>query len=166
VAVVIPGFTILALTLNTWQIWAMLGLLLTIGFIVFQAITGNSQAKKLLLGAACVLTITLFDMAANIGWIDINVVLSPYGFLAYIMAMMVSLANKVLNFNDFLEIEVRQRTSDLKKATQRLKIIADTDVLTGLLNRQALTEGMLSLADSRLMVVFQFLFLMRTILKS
>ena len=148
VAVVIPGFTILALTLNTWQIWAMPGLLLTMGFIVFQAIKGNSQARTLLLGAACVLTTTLFDMAANIGWIDINTVLSPYGFLAYVMSMMVSLANKVLNFNDVLEVEVAQRTGDLEEATQRLKIVADMDVLTGLLNRQALSHQMWSHTDS------------------
>jgi diguanylate cyclase (GGDEF)-like protein len=159
VAVVIPGFTILALTLNTWQIWAMPGLLLTMGFIIFQAIKGNSQAKTLLLGAACVLTTTLFDMAANIGWLDINTVLSPYGFLAYVMSMMVSLANKVLNFNDVLEIEVVQRTQDLEKATQRLKIIADTDMLTGLLNRQALTERMLSLADTQIDDCFSVLVL-------
>jgi diguanylate cyclase (GGDEF)-like protein len=148
VAVVIPGFTILALTLNTWQIWAMPGLLLTMSFIFFQAIKGNSSAKTLLLGAACVLTTTIFDMAANIGWIDINTALSPYGFLAYVMSMMVSLANKVLNFNDVLEIEVAQRTSDLEKATLRLKEVAETDMLTGLLNRHALYERVLSYADS------------------
>jgi diguanylate cyclase (GGDEF)-like protein len=159
VAVVIPGFTILALTLNTWQIWAMPGLLLTMGFIIYQATKGNSQAKTLLLGATCVLATTIFDMAANIGWIDINVVLSPYGFLAYVMSMMVSLANKVLNFNDVLEIEVAQRTQDLEKATQRLKIIADTDMLTGLLNRQALTEHMLSLADKQIDGCFSVLVL-------
>jgi predicted signal transduction protein with EAL and GGDEF domain len=147
-AVVIPGFTILALTLNAWQIWAMPGLLLTMGFIVFQSIKGNSQAKTLLLGAACVLTTTLFDMAANISWIDINTVLSPYRFLAYVMSMMVSLANKVLNFNDVLEIEVAEHTSDLGKATLRLKEVAETDMLTGLLNRHALYERVLSYADS------------------
>jgi diguanylate cyclase len=137
----------------------MPGLLLTMGFIIYQATKGNSQAKTLLLGAACVLTTTLFDMAANIGWIDINTVLSPYGFLAYVMSMMVSLANKVLNFNDVLEIEVAQRTQDLEKATQRLKIIADTDMLTGLLNRQALTERMLSLADTQIDDCFSVLVL-------
>ena len=75
------------------------------------------------------------------------------------MSMMVSLANKVLNLNDVLEIEVAQRTQDLEKATQRLKIIADTDMLTGLLNRQALTECMLSLADTHIDDCFSVLVL-------
>ncbi|MFQ3323802.1 MAG: diguanylate cyclase (GGDEF)-like protein [Pseudomonadales bacterium] len=80
-------------------------------------------------------------------------------YLAYVMSMMVSLANKVLNFNNVLEIEVAQRTQDLGKATQRLKIIADTDMLTGLLNRQALTERMLPLADKQIDGCFSVLVL-------
>ena len=66
--------------------------------------------------------------------------LLPLGFVAIMVSMAVSLANRFTNVLNDLEGEVAQRTTDLSSANQRLAVVARQDPLTGLLNRRGFIE--------------------------
>jgi diguanylate cyclase (GGDEF)-like protein len=104
-----------------------------------EARSGNREARTglvgvLLFAAACTNDL-MIDFA---GWEGTRLV--PLGFAAIMLSMVISLANRFTTVFTNLEVEVAQRTADLRSANQQLGEVARADPLTGLLNRRGFTE--------------------------
>ena len=85
----------------------------------------------------------MIDMFSMLGVIDMTFILTPYGFMLYVLSMIASIANRFSNYKDFLEIEVSNRTRQLEQVNTQLETLATTDMLTGLLNRHAMNAKVL-----------------------
>jgi len=107
--------------------------------IIREMLAGNREARTALAGvfifaAACANDL-LIDLA---GWQTTRLV--PLGFVAIMVSMAISLANRFTHVLNDLEGEVAQRTADLVAANSQLSEAARQDPLTGLLNRRGFTE--------------------------
>ncbi|MFT6274202.1 MAG: diguanylate cyclase (GGDEF)-like protein [Halioglobus sp.] len=139
VVVLVPGFDIHYYTLRPWQIWSIALLVAVPCVTIEHARKGNSEARTVLVGvlvfvAACVNDL-MIDFA---GWEASRLV--PLGFVAVMLCMAVSVANRFTAMLNNLEGEVAQRTSQLLSANTKLAEAATRDPLTELLNRRGFSE--------------------------
>ena len=138
--VVIPGHDIHYRTVGWLEWWTLpLLLVLTPWLALRKAIQGNSEARTLLVGLLVFLLACSHDILINLVGIKADRLL-PYGFLAIMLAMAVSLANRFTSMLNRLEHAVEQRTAQLSEANARLARAASVDPLTGLLNRRGFLE--------------------------
>jgi len=139
VVVLVPGFDIHYYTLRPWQTWSIALLIGMPWVIIRQARAGNTEARTTLVGvlvfaAACTNDL-MIDFA---GWEATRLV--PLGFVAIMLSMAISLANRFTTVLNNLDGEVAQRTAELSSVNQKLAEVARRDPLTGLLNRRGFTE--------------------------
>jgi len=139
VVVLVPGIDIHYHSLRPWQIWS-LGLLLLIPWVVIrEARSGNAEARTAFVGMFVFLAACTNDLMIDLaGWQAIRLV--PLGFVAIMLSMAISLANRFTNVLNDLEGQVAQRTTDLILANKQLAEVARRDPLTGLLNRRGFSE--------------------------
>ena len=139
VVVLVPGFDIHYYSLRPWQTWSI-ALVVTVPWIVIeQARLGNLEARTVLVGVLVFTAGCVNDLMVDfVGWEAVRMV--PLGFVAIMLCMAVSLANRFTSVLNNLEGEVTERTSELLSANQKLAKAATLDSLTGLLNRRGFTE--------------------------
>jgi diguanylate cyclase (GGDEF)-like protein len=139
VVVLIPGIDIHYHTLRPWQMWT-LGLLLLIPWVIVrEARSGNAEARTALIGVFIFLAACTNDLMIDLaGWNAIRMV--PLGFVAIMLSMAISLANRFTTVLNDLEGQVAQRTTDLMLANKQLAEVARRDPLTGLLNRRGFND--------------------------
>lgn len=137
--ILVPGHTVHYHTLGLWRLWILPAMLLVPWLLLVAARGGNREARTVLLGFIVFLAAALNDLL--IDWIHLDsTLLAPLGFMAVLVAMAVSLANRFTNMYGKLEQEVAQRTAELSAANQQLARVARLDHLTGLLNRRGFIE--------------------------
>ena len=137
--VAIPGHAIHVQSLGYWQLWMMPTLVLA-SVLLFQKLReGNSEARTLFIGAAIFMATCVNDLMIDFVQADTSR-LMPFGFVAIMIAMSISLANKFTDSLSRLEEEVAERTADLTAANERLAVAAKIDPLTGLYNRRGFAE--------------------------
>ncbi len=139
IVVVVPGDIIHYQTLSWWQLWTLPAIAIALWVMVGQVRVGNPEAKTVLLGAIIFLATAINDLLIDLVYLD-SVRLAPLGFVAILLAMAVSMANRFTAMYSKLESEVAERTADLSAANRRLAEAARVDHLTGLLNRRGFTE--------------------------
>lgn len=139
VLVVTPGQEIHFLTLNYWQLW-LLPLLLYIPWLLArEAMSGNKDARILAVGVLIFVGTCINDLLIDFTHLATDR-LAPIGFLAILLSMAISLADRFTAMFGRLEVQVAQRTLELREANERLAKAARVDHLTGLLNRRGFTE--------------------------
>lgn len=139
IVVLVPGNTIHYQTLGLWQFWTLPIIALAPWVIFNQARAGNPEAKTVLLGTIIFLATAINDLLIDLIHLE-TARLAPLGFVAILIAMAVSMANRFTAMYSKLESEVAERTADLSAANKRLAEAARVDHLTGLLNRRGFTE--------------------------
>lgn len=137
--VAIPGHAIHVQSLGYWQLWMIPTLVVASILIVQKLREGNSEARTLFIGAAIFIATCINDLMIDLIQADTSR-LMPYGFVAIMIAMSISLANKFTTSFSLLEEEVAERTSALSAANERLAEAARIDPLTGLYNRRGFAE--------------------------
>jgi diguanylate cyclase (GGDEF)-like protein len=138
-ALCIPGLSILYHTMLPQQVIALPLVFWIPWLIIRAALSGNREARTIMLGlvifAACAGNDLMIDLA---GWDTARMI--PLGFIAIIVSMALSLANRFTTVLNNLEGEVAQQTADLRSANEQLATVARQDPLTGLLNRRGFIE--------------------------
>lgn len=137
--VAIPGATIHYETLNLWQYWILPCMVLAPWVLLREYRAGNSEARTVLLGTLIFLGTAINDMLIDLVHLE-TARIAPLGFLAVLIAMAVSLANRFTAMYGKLEVEVAERTAELSEANRQLAQVARVDHLTGLLNRRGFAE--------------------------
>jgi diguanylate cyclase (GGDEF)-like protein len=135
VVVLAPGMEIHYMTLKYWQIYSIPLVIMGPGLIMIKARAGNSEAKTALIGVIIFAATCINDLALDLAGLETDRLL-PYGFVAVMLTMAISLANRFTAMLNTLEDEVAQRTVDLEAANRQLADAARHDLLTGLLNRR------------------------------
>jgi len=141
---VIPGLDIHYHLRIYWQLVA-LTLAAPIFWVVFQEmVRGNLEAKAVFFGLIVLIVCAVNDLLINMNLLS-SIVLMPFGFLAILMSMGVSLAAKFNGMLVGIEHQVATRTGELSQVNEQLaaanhSLIEMTriDPLTGLLNRRGL----------------------------
>lgn len=134
-----PGLPIMYHTLLAWEVFCLPLLLGVPWLIIREARSGNREARTTMIGLTIFLAACANDLMIDIaGWETAR--LLPLGFVAIMVSMAVSLANRFTTVLNDLEGEVVQRTADLSSANQQLAAVARQDPLTGLLNRRGFIE--------------------------
>ena len=137
--VVTPGMAIHYQTLGAWQVWTLPALVLGPWLVARRAMEGNREALTLLVGLLIFVATCINDLL--IDWLPLQTPhLMPFGFVAIMLFMAVSLADRFTAMLNRLELEVAQRTDELQAANEYLAVAARNDALTGLLNRRGFTE--------------------------
>jgi diguanylate cyclase (GGDEF)-like protein len=139
VVALVPGTDILAYTLYPWQLYVtptLLGVLLQ---VIWFAANGNQEARTMVFGCAIFLFTAMNDIMVTQGVLQ-NPRLMTVGFLAVLVSMAVSLANRFSRMFSHLEGAVRERTQELERTNEKLSEVARLDALTGLLNRRGFAE--------------------------
>jgi diguanylate cyclase (GGDEF)-like protein len=141
--VLVPGIDIHYQTLQPWQ-YSTLPLVFFIPWIVIrEAYKGHPEARTALTGVMIFLAACVNDLMIDLaGWNATRLV--PIGFVAIMVSMAISLANKFTTVLNDLEGQVSQRTSDLRSANRQLAEVARRDPLTSLLNRRGFSEEALA----------------------
>ncbi len=139
VVLLVPNHSVNYLTLDLWQLLAVPVMLGLVGQLMWYAMSGNREARTLLIGMALFVATAINDILITQALVDTPRMVS-YGFAAMIMSMAVSLATHYTALYDRLESEVAERTRELIDANSRLLEAARVDVLTGLLNRRGFSE--------------------------
>lgn len=137
--VLIPGHTIHFHTLIWWQLWTLPIIALTPWVIFRESRAGNPEARTVLLGTLIFLATGVNDLLIDLAHIETSR-LAPLGFVAILISMAVSMANRFTSMYTKLETEVAERTAELSEANRQLAEAARVDHLTGLLNRRGFTE--------------------------
>jgi len=137
--VVIPGHKVHYHTLNLWQLWTFPLMIYTPITMLRATRAGNVEARTLLIGALVFLATCVNDVLIDLVYLDTRRIV-PYGFVAILIAMAISMANRFTRMYSSLEFEVAQRTNELIEANEHLARAARVDHLTGLLNRRGFTE--------------------------
>ena len=135
VVLAVPGIEIHFLTLKYWQLWSIPMLVMTPWLVLRAARAGDPEARTILAGILIFAGTCVNDMLIDLAHID-TVRLVPYGFVAVMITMAVSLANRFTAMFNRLEHEVAQRTADLREVNLQLAEAAHRDPLTGVLNRR------------------------------
>lgn len=134
----VPGHPILYQTLEYWQL-STLPLLIWAPWVALrEARGGNREARILSLSLILFALTCVNDLLLSQGWVQ-TMRLVPYGFVAIILAMAVSLADRFTSMYSQLEQTVAQRTAELSNANRQLAEAVRRDPLTGLLNRRGFT---------------------------
>ncbi len=139
VAVLVPGYAILAQTLFFWQLYVIPGLVATLVVVVWFAARGNLEARTMTVGWAIFLFCALNDIVVAQGAVQHPRLLS-IGFAAILVTMAISMANRFTRMYSHLDGEVQRRTKELERSNERLVEAARLDMLTGLLNRRGFAE--------------------------
>ncbi|MCZ6828176.1 MAG: GGDEF domain-containing protein, partial [Gammaproteobacteria bacterium] len=143
VAVLVPGYSILFLTLTPWQVWALPGMLAVLVQIIWYSqgypSPARTEARTVLIGTVIFVLTAMNDILVEQGLLEMPR-LVPLGFAAVLISMAVSLANRFTLMFSNLEARVNERTQELIEANVRLREAARGDVLTGLLNRRGFSE--------------------------
>ncbi len=139
VVVATPGHRIHYLTLFWEQLW-LLPIVAYASFVIIrEARAGNVEARTVALGTLLFLAASVNDLLIDLLHLD-TVRLAPAGFVAVMISMAVSMANRFTSAFGALEAEVAERTAELSQANEKLALAARVDHLTGLLNRRGFTE--------------------------
>jgi diguanylate cyclase (GGDEF)-like protein len=139
VVVAVPGHTVHYLTLYGWELSVLPAMVITIGVILREAQHGNPEARTVALGTFIFIAACINDLLIDLAHLD-AVRLAPAGFVAILIAMAVSMANRFTDMFNRLEAEVTERTAELREANEKLARAARVDHLTGLLNRRGFNE--------------------------
>ena len=137
--VTVPGHTVHYQTLGLWQWWAVPLLLVGPAMVLREARAGNGEARTLVAGLLIFVATCVNDLLIDLAHLQ-TTRLAPYGFIAVMLAMAVSLADRFTSMLNELETAVTQRTAELSAANARLAEVARMDPLTGLLNRRGFTS--------------------------
>jgi diguanylate cyclase (GGDEF)-like protein len=137
--VVVPGHAIHYYTLGYWQLWTLPLLVLAPWLVLREARAGKGEARTLLGGLLIFVATCVNDLLIDLAGLE-TTRLIPYGFVAIMVAMAVSLANRFTTMLNELEYEVAERTAELSAANALLAEAARVDPLTSLLNRRGFTE--------------------------
>ncbi len=139
VVVLVPGINIHYQTLQPWQVWTLPLLPIIPWMIIREAGAGNAEARTALFGVLVFLAACTNDLMIDLaGWQSVRLI--PLGFVAVMLSMAISLANRFTTVLNDLEGQVAQRTTDLISANRQLAEVARRDPLTGLLNRRGFSE--------------------------
>ena len=137
--ILVPGIDIHSQTLQPWQFWILPLLLLIPWLIIREAHAGHPEARTALVGVMIFLTTCINDLMIDFaGWNSSRLI--SLGFVAIMVSMAISLANRFTAALNNLEGQVIERTSDLRRANQLLAEVARRDPLTSLLNRRGFIE--------------------------
>jgi diguanylate cyclase (GGDEF)-like protein len=120
-------------------LWTLPILVIAPWLVVREARAGNGEARTLLVGLLIFLATCVNDLLIDLAHLETSRLI-PYGFIAIMLAMAVSLANRFTTMLNELEHEVAERTAELSAANALLAEAARVDPLTGLLNRRGFTE--------------------------
>lgn len=137
--VLIPGLAIHYHTLQYWQFWTLPVLALTAWALVKEVRAGHPEARTIIIGVMLFMAACLNDLLIDIAKLQ-TTRLAPYGFVAIMLAMAVSLANRFTGMLNELEAQVAKRTAQLRSANQQLAEAARIDPLTHVLNRRGFAE--------------------------
>lgn len=137
--VAVPGHAIHYYTLAYWQLWTLPILVLAPWMVVREARAGKGEARTVLVGLLIFVATCVNDLLIDLTRLQTTRLIS-YGFVAFMLSMAVSLANRFTAMLNELEHEVNQRTAELSAANALLAEAARVDPLTGLLNRRGFTE--------------------------
>lgn len=108
--------------------------------IIRGAKEGNREARTTVVGLVIFVLAALHDLMIDFaGWETARML--SIGFVAIMVSMAASLANRFSTILDNLEGEVAQRTAELSTANRQLAAAARQDPLTGLLNRRGFIEA-------------------------
>jgi len=137
--VLVPGIEIHSQTLHLWQYWTLPLLLIIPWLIIREAHAGHPEARTALIGVMIFLTACTNDLMIDlVGWNSTRLV--PMGFVAIMVSMAISLANKLTTVLNDLEGQVGERTTELRRANRLLAEVARRDPLTSLLNRRGFSD--------------------------
>lgn len=139
VIVSVPGHTIHHQTLTFEQLWLIPILGYTPWVILREARAGNAEARTVAVGTLLFLAACVNDLLIDLAHLE-TVRLAPIGFVAILIAMAISMANRFTSMFGALETEVAERTAELSEANEKLALAARVDHLTSLLNRRGFTE--------------------------
>ena len=148
--VLIPGLEFHFSSLTYWQLYTIPLVIYAPWLIIREALAGNYEARTALVGVIIFVATCINDLALDLADADTSRLL-PYGFLAVMISMAVSLANRFTGMLNNLENEVATRTADLETANLQLAEAARHDPLTGLFNRRGFIEA----ADAEVNRVFR-----------
>ena len=137
--VAIPGHDVHFKTLHWEQVWVLPLMIYTPWLIFREARAGNREARTVAAGTFIFLATCVNDLLIDLAHFE-TVRLSPLGFVAILVSMAVSMANRFTTMFGTLETEVAQRTAELSEANEKLAKAARVDHLTGLLNRRGFAE--------------------------
>jgi len=134
----LPGVDAHIATLSAWQVFTLPALGLVTWLLLKKAREGHAEARTIVLGGLVFVGASLNDIAIDLlGYRSVR--LLPWGFLALLLSMAVSLGNRLTAMLNRLEEEVAERTAELSEANLRLSEAALVDPLTGLYNRRGFT---------------------------
>jgi diguanylate cyclase (GGDEF)-like protein len=133
--VIVPGHAIHYATLGYWQLWILPLLVCGPAIVVLEARAGNDEARTLAFGLLIFVATCINDLLIDLANLQTER-LASYGFVAVMLAMAVSLANRFTRLLSALEQAVHERTAELSAANVLLAQMASVDPLTGLLNRR------------------------------
>ena len=135
IVLIVPGHAIHYNTLEYWQLWSLPLLLIGPGLVLREARAGNREARTLVVGLLIFVATCLNDLSIDLANLP-TVRLTPFGFVAVMIAMSVSLANRFTTVLNDMEHLVNARTCELSAANAQLAEVARMDPLTGVLNRR------------------------------
>lgn len=136
--VAIPGLDIHAATLSYWQLWTLPAQLLAAWMLVRKMRQGHDEARTIVLGGLLFIATCIHDVFGDFLRMQSSRLI-PWGFLAFMLAMAVSLGNRFTAMLNGLEEEVAERTAELQSTNRLLVETARVDPLTGLYNRRGFT---------------------------
>ncbi len=137
--VLIPGHTVHYQTLSIWQLWIIPIMAWAPWVLLRESRAGNAEARTVLLGTIIFIGAAVNDMLIDMVHLE-TARIAPLGFIAVLVAMAVSLANRFTTMCRELEVEVAERTAELSEANEQLARVARFDHLTGLLNRRGFAD--------------------------
>ena len=139
IVIAVPGHAVHYHTLSLWQLWTLPSIALAPWVIFREARAGNLEARTVLLGTIIFLATAINDLMIDFANLE-TVRLAPLGFVAILISMAISMANRFTAMYSKLEFQVAERTAELRKANAQLAEAAKVDHLTGLLNRRGFAE--------------------------
>jgi diguanylate cyclase (GGDEF)-like protein len=137
--VAVPGMDIHYYSLKPWQLYVLPIVAYAPWIVIREARAGSAEAKTAMVGVCIFVATGINDLALDLAQLN-NSRLLPYGFVAIMLSMAVSLANRFTSVLTHLEDQVAERTLDLSQANARLAAAARQDPLTGVFNRRGFTE--------------------------
>jgi diguanylate cyclase (GGDEF)-like protein len=135
----VPGLDIHYYSLTPWQLYVIPLVGYAPWVMLREARAGNAEAKTALVGVFIFVATAVNDLALDLAQVNGTRML-PYGFVAIMLSMAVSMANRFTTMLTCLEEEVAERTLDLSQSNARLAQAARHDPLTGIFNRRGFTE--------------------------